>query len=185
MKCKIARSYVFSDQAFSYLQDFGFRLSIENCNEFGCRRGLLYLQDAHSQVMVLEFIEVLDEDLFLSPSSKKKFGFESFRKNEWSPFLFDDEVPEVKASDLDANRVFKLREVIESSSMDGHPWQSYLSLAKRPGLVAVVVECPSLETVKAQRDFQREFTFQSRPYGLIHMGPNSFDLLVTPASASV
>lgn len=173
MKCKRPRAYIFSDQAVNYLGSFGFNVVIEEMLDHGYRRVSIPLIGPQGEPSALEFIEILDEVLYFAQEKEKKIV----------PSLLVQEVLEGE-SVAHPNGVFKWSGSIDSSSMQLAPWNDFLRLAKSEGLVAIILECKDINLVKSFNFFHREFVFQSHAYGLIHLGPSSFDLLIKDVFSS-
>lgn len=177
MKRKLPCAYVYSDQAFDYLNRLGFLLWIEKLPEQGCRRALLPLIDSNNQSSGFVFYEVLDEDLFLD----WRFGNKA-RKNmeiHIQPHLVEEEIIFQDGFKEHKNSVFQFINTVESNSGGHEPWRDYLSLRKNPGLQAVILGCRDFENVKSLIKFEKEFTYNNKVYGVIHFGPHCFDVLIT------
>ena len=164
MNLNIPCGYVFSEQPFTFLKECGFNLTTEDLPKQGCRRAFISLQDTNSKPTGLVFYEILDERLFHFENSKPHFSSENI--------LYPGKPHH-------ENSAFSLIDIVDSSHPLSEPWMPYLTIRKYPGLLAVILACDNFAKARSLADFHKEFTFQGKNYGVIHLGPNCFDIILT------
>lgn len=176
MKIKIPQAYFYSDQPLNYLKDSGFSVQVEDHPDQGCRIARIPLKTSEGQVSGLKFITILDEDLFINKNFSSKRADRS--QIQIDPHLDEDDVALMKDQNHD-NTATQLLNIVDLESLSNEPWADFLVLRKNPGLAAVVLACSDYEKAKSFGKFHKEFVFESRKYGIIHLGSNSFDILIT------
>lgn len=176
MFIKAPRSYISSDQALTFISNCGFKLlRPTNSEDDGTHRALLPLRDPSGAMIALEFCEILDEVLF---ASKEIYG---------RHFRHDGTPLQAHWIELDSQQITPLAHpngvdryvgACLLESLQDEPWAQYLRIRKSFSLAAVHLQCQNLETCRAFQNFDREYQIGSRKFGLLHLGPTSFDLLI-------
>lgn len=164
---ELAVGFVFTSSLIEDLQQRGFALatlnSIPGCHRFVCRLA------GDGVLSGFELREVLEEELYFKGRETKDFH----------PFV--DKCLEIPKGNFaeQFNSVVNFRKCLWLDQMESSDLKQYLSIRKVFGLCALWLECADWERFQATAKPDRIFMWNETKAGLIHLGPSSFDLVVT------
>lgn len=167
---ELAVGYVFTSSLIEDLQQRGFELtgvnSIPGCHRFVCKLA------GDGVLSGFELREVLEEELYFKGREPKDFH----------PFVDkNSKIPNGGFAEQ-PNSVVKFRKCLWLDQMESNDLKQYLSIRKVFGLCALWLECTDWERFQRMAKPDRIFMWNETNAGLIHLGPSSFDLVITKKS---
>ena len=157
----MATGYLFTEASIDELKEKGFDF-IEGAPSEGCRIFSIPLGGSSG----FQFHVVLDEEAYRR----------SHQVEHFYPFLSEHEN---KSAMAQKNSVYGIQEVLTRKNIEPGPLHNYL-LIRKPGKIwALHLKCQDFDLFCQMAKPDKIFTWQEKPAALIHLGPTSFDLVVT------
>lgn len=154
--------FLFSQASIEELIERGFDF-IEDPAPEGFRIFKVILNDSEG----FQFHVISDENLYRQSHPVEHFA----------PFL--SEFSPSGGSKKQGNTVYRLEEILTEKNLADGDLYNYLRIRKLGGVWALHLNCENFEVFCQRAKPDKFYDLHGKPAALIHLGPSSFDLLIT------
>ncbi len=156
--------YIFTDGPAQELNDRGFAFIQDDT---GLSQGYRSFQMTFADFSTIEIREIIDERTYL----------DIFKINHFEPLagLVTFSIGPIE----NENTVYNFQAQVRSQDLEACELRSYLEIRKEFPLWAVWLRCRDFKKFCQVAKPDRLFQWKGREIGLIHMGPNCFDFIIS------
>ncbi|MGZ5278421.1 MAG: hypothetical protein ACXWC9_00665 [Pseudobdellovibrionaceae bacterium] len=165
---KVALGYAFTEIPIEGLRRKGFRLDwIEPSPHPSFRSAICFLRFLNGESTAFEIREILDEREYIRWSGEEKF----------EPKWIESSETQLKIENPNTTDIL-VRSWSQGQELSNEA-DLFFRIRKKFTLYALELNCRSFDVFAKLADPDAIWNWQGRRCGLIHLGPNCFDLLVT------